>query len=215
MTDQMMMQRMADQMADKGGFIAALDQSGGSTPGALKLYGIPEDSLFGRRRDVRADARDARPHHDRARLHRRQGDRRDPVRGDDGRRSRGRAGSDLSVEGARHRALPQDGQGARGGGRRRQPDEADPRARRPARACGEARRVRHQDALGDQPAVADRHRRDREAAVRDRRADLGARAGPDPRARGADQEPRQGRRRGDPACRADQGVSMRCPRASR
>ena len=47
MTDQMMMQRMADQMADKGGFIAALDQSGGSTPGALKLYGIPEDSYSG------------------------------------------------------------------------------------------------------------------------------------------------------------------------
>ncbi|GBQ19360.1 fructose-1,6-bisphosphate aldolase [Tanticharoenia sakaeratensis NBRC 103193] len=31
-------------MADKGGFIAALDQSGGSTPGALKLYGIPESA---------------------------------------------------------------------------------------------------------------------------------------------------------------------------
>ncbi|GBR70316.1 fructose-1,6-bisphosphate aldolase [Gluconobacter kanchanaburiensis NBRC 103587] len=31
-------------MADKGGFIAALDQSGGSTPGALRQYGIPEDA---------------------------------------------------------------------------------------------------------------------------------------------------------------------------
>ncbi len=31
-----------DQMANKGGFIAALDQSGGSTPKALKLYGIEE-----------------------------------------------------------------------------------------------------------------------------------------------------------------------------
>ena len=29
------------------GFIAALDQSGGSTPKALKLYGIPEDSYSG------------------------------------------------------------------------------------------------------------------------------------------------------------------------
>ena len=27
-----------------GGFIAALDQSGGSTPKALKLYGIREDA---------------------------------------------------------------------------------------------------------------------------------------------------------------------------
>ncbi|WP_232065172.1 fructose bisphosphate aldolase [Mycobacterium cookii] len=30
-------------MASRSGFIAALDQSGGSTPKALKLYGIPED----------------------------------------------------------------------------------------------------------------------------------------------------------------------------
>ncbi len=47
MTDDMTIQKMADQMAAKGGFIAALDQSGGSTPGALKLYGIPEESYSG------------------------------------------------------------------------------------------------------------------------------------------------------------------------
>jgi fructose-bisphosphate aldolase, class I len=33
---------MDDQMTRKPGFIAALDQSGGSTPGALCLYGIPD-----------------------------------------------------------------------------------------------------------------------------------------------------------------------------
>jgi fructose-bisphosphate aldolase class I len=33
---------MNAQMTGKPGFIAALDQSGGSTPGALRLYGIPE-----------------------------------------------------------------------------------------------------------------------------------------------------------------------------
>ncbi len=38
---------MAAQMASKDGFIAALDQSGGSTPGALKLYGIPETAYHG------------------------------------------------------------------------------------------------------------------------------------------------------------------------
>jgi fructose-bisphosphate aldolase class I len=38
MTDNEMMA----QMADKGGFIAALDQSGGSTPKALKGYGVEE-----------------------------------------------------------------------------------------------------------------------------------------------------------------------------
>ena len=38
---------MLAQMSGKGGFIAALDQSGGSTPGALKLYGIPESAYSG------------------------------------------------------------------------------------------------------------------------------------------------------------------------
>jgi fructose-bisphosphate aldolase, class I len=35
------------KMRDGAGFIAALDQSGGSTPKALKLYGIAEDSYSG------------------------------------------------------------------------------------------------------------------------------------------------------------------------
>jgi fructose-bisphosphate aldolase class I len=33
---------MNAQIAEAAGFLAALDQSGGSTPGALRLYGIPE-----------------------------------------------------------------------------------------------------------------------------------------------------------------------------
>jgi fructose-bisphosphate aldolase, class I len=37
---------MAKQVAEKPGFIAALDQSGGSTPKALRLYGI-EESAYG------------------------------------------------------------------------------------------------------------------------------------------------------------------------
>ena len=39
--------QMAKQMATKDGFIAALDQSGGSTPKALKLYGIDESQYSG------------------------------------------------------------------------------------------------------------------------------------------------------------------------
>ena len=39
-----MNEKMATQAAKKDGFIAALDQSGGSTPKALKLYGIAEGS---------------------------------------------------------------------------------------------------------------------------------------------------------------------------
>jgi fructose-bisphosphate aldolase class I len=34
--------RMMAQICGRDGFIAALDQSGGSTPGALRLYGIPD-----------------------------------------------------------------------------------------------------------------------------------------------------------------------------
>ena len=36
--------KMMTQMSGKDGFIAALDQSGGSSPGALRLYGIPDDA---------------------------------------------------------------------------------------------------------------------------------------------------------------------------
>jgi fructose-bisphosphate aldolase class I len=39
--------KMTAQMSSKGGFIAALDQSGGSTPGALRLYGIPDSAYSG------------------------------------------------------------------------------------------------------------------------------------------------------------------------
>ena len=38
---------MKAQMSGKPGFIAALDQSGGSTPGALRAYGIPESAYSG------------------------------------------------------------------------------------------------------------------------------------------------------------------------
>ena len=39
--------KMTAQMSAKDGFIAALDQSGGSTPGALRLYGIPDSAYSG------------------------------------------------------------------------------------------------------------------------------------------------------------------------
>lgn len=39
--------KMLAPMRDKPGFIAALDQSGGSTPGALSQYGIPESAYNG------------------------------------------------------------------------------------------------------------------------------------------------------------------------
>jgi len=39
--------RMLAQIREKPGFIAALDQSGGSTPGALRRYGIPDTAYSG------------------------------------------------------------------------------------------------------------------------------------------------------------------------
>ena len=39
--------KMMAQISTKAGFIAALDQSGGSTPGALRLYGIPDTAYSG------------------------------------------------------------------------------------------------------------------------------------------------------------------------
>src|SRR6201993_1274285 len=39
--------KMMAQISGRGGFIAALDQSGGSTPGALRLYGIPDTAYSG------------------------------------------------------------------------------------------------------------------------------------------------------------------------
>ena len=45
------------------GFIAALDQSGGSTPKALKLYGIERERLVRRGGDDGSHPRHARAHH--------------------------------------------------------------------------------------------------------------------------------------------------------
>src|SRR6266436_6825743 len=39
--------KMMAQISGREGFIAALDQSGGSTPGALRLYGIPDNAYSG------------------------------------------------------------------------------------------------------------------------------------------------------------------------
>ena len=40
-------EKMLAQISDKAGFIAALDQSGGSTPGALRQYGVEENAYNG------------------------------------------------------------------------------------------------------------------------------------------------------------------------
>ena len=42
----MTFEAMMNKVTKDDGFLAALDQSGGSTPKALKLYGIPDDVRF-------------------------------------------------------------------------------------------------------------------------------------------------------------------------
>lgn len=57
--DTVLEQSQADRIAAGAGFIAALDQSGGSTPKALKQYGVEEDAysteeeMFGLIHDMR------------------------------------------------------------------------------------------------------------------------------------------------------------------
>src|SRR5215467_5165734 len=43
----MINEQMMTQSSRKPGFVAALDQSGGSTPGALRQYGIPDSAWNG------------------------------------------------------------------------------------------------------------------------------------------------------------------------
>ena len=170
------------------GFIAALDQSGGSTPGCAQGLWHRRGRLLERRGDVRPDPPDAQPDHHRAVLRQRQGDRRDPVRADDGRRGRRQAGARAAV-GARRGAVPQGRQGPGRRSRRRPADEAESRARRAARPRQCQGRLRHQDALGDQARQSGGHRRGRGAAVR--RGQAHPRQGPDAdhRAGSVDQEP--------------------------
>ena len=74
-----------------------------------------------------------------------------------------------------------------------------PELDRPARARQAARRVRHQGALGHQPRQPRRHRRGRRAAVRRRAPGARPRHGADHRARGEHQEP-GARRRATASC---------------
>ncbi len=94
---------MKAQMSSKAGFIAALDQSGGSRPGrcAPTASRTPRTARYG---DVPAHARDARAHHVLTGVTRRQSYRGDSVRGDDGRRSTRQAGTGVSVGRSRRRA---------------------------------------------------------------------------------------------------------------
>ena len=189
---------MREKIRNGNGFIAALDQSGGSTPKALKGYGIEEGAWSQRRGDVRPHPPDALADHHFAVVRQRQGDRRDPVRADDGRRGR-RQADPAGADRFGRRAVHQDRQGAGGGSERRSADEAEPRARRAADQGQGPRRVRHQGAVGDQPRQPAGDRRRGCPAVRGRAPGAQPRHGPDHRAGSEHQEPGARCGRPDPA----------------
>ncbi len=196
---------MMAQMAQGRGFIAALDQSGGSTPKALKGYGIEEgawssdEEMFGlihqmRSRIITSPAFTG-----------------DKVIGAilfertmDGEIDGKPVPQVLNERGV----VPfiKIDKGLEAEAERRAADEADARSRRAARPRQGPRRVRHQGALGDQPRRPCGHRRDRRPAVRRRPAGAGRRPRPDHRARGQHQEPGAGRGRPDPARRTAEGA---------
>ena len=134
---------MNDQQLQKvqsgQGFIAALDQSGGSTPKALKLYGIDEDTYSGD--DEMFDLM----HEMRSRIITSPSFSGERVLGailfenTMDREIEGRDTAEYLWDGEERRAVPQGRQGSRRRGRRRTADEADARPRRAARTRQGAR----------------------------------------------------------------------------
>ena len=148
--------KMMAQMSGKGGFIAALDQSGGSTPGALRLYGIPDNAYSGEAEMFRL------VHEMRVRIMTAPAFTGDKVIGAilfeatmDGEAQGKPVPAFLWEERGVVPFLKVD-KGLEAEKPTASADEADARARRAARPGGEARRLRHQDALGHQPRLARR-----------------------------------------------------------
>ena len=90
--------KMTAQMGGSAGFIAALDQSGGSTPGALRLYGIPDSAYSGDAEMFRLHARHARARHDGSGLHGSESHCRHLVRGHNGWRGERQTHTHIPVE---------------------------------------------------------------------------------------------------------------------
>ena len=196
------------------GFIAALDQSGGSTPKALSLYGI-EGTLFGRSADVRPDPRDAHADHHQPGVQRRSHPGRDPVRTDDGPRDRGTRQRRLPLVGEAGGSFPEGRQGPGRRGERRADDEGDAQPRRLACACQGQGRLRDQDALGREARRRQGHRGCRRPAVHDRQTD--PRGGPHAHHRARGRHPRhgQGKAPSGSSRRPSSSTSIRWDRSSR
>ena len=202
-----MNQEMFDAVKSRPGFIAALDQSGGSSPKALKLYGIDESEYSG------DDEMFDRMHAMRTRIITSPSFNGDRVlgailfEGTMDREIEGKGSAEYLWDVEAGRPVPEGRQGSRRRGRRRAGDEADAGPRRAARPRGGQGRVRHEDALGHQAREPGWREVDRRPAVRGRPPDPRPRPRPDHRARGRHPLAREGAGGGAP-----QG---RDPRAAR
>ena len=104
-------ERQIQKMKTQPGFVAALDQSGGSTPKALAAYGIKEGS-WSNENEMFEIVHQMRAHHHQSQLHRRSDSWRDYLRGHNGQGNRGTARGGLSLEREIGRPLPESGQGS-------------------------------------------------------------------------------------------------------
>ena len=84
-------EQQAAKIRNQPGFIAALDQSGGSTPKALKLYGVEENTYSGEQQMMDLVHKMRSRIVDQPRVHRPAHRRRHPVRSDHGSRVRRQA----------------------------------------------------------------------------------------------------------------------------
>ena len=198
--------KMMAQMSSKAGFIAALDQSGGSTPGALRLYGIPDSEYSG-------DAEMFRLMHEmRVRIM--------TAPAFTGEKVIAAILFERTMDGeAKGKPVPTFLWEDRGvvpflkvdkglaaekdGVQLMKPiPDLDPLLARAVKLNVFGTKMRSVINLASKDGIAAIAK----TAVRGRRTDRQARPHADPRARDLDQEPRQGRRRGHPSRRIDQGA---------
>ena len=184
---------MMAQMSSKKGFIAALDQSGGSTPGALRHYGIPDGAYNGEADMFRLI------HEMRVRIITAPAFTGDKVIGAilfegtmDGQAGGKPVPSYLWEERGVVPFVKVDKglEAEKDGVKLMKPM---PGSGHPAGPSREPRRIRHQDALRHRARLEERHRGDRGSAVRGGGPDRGAGPHADHRAGSLDQQSGQGR----------------------
>src|SRR4029450_11793463 len=185
-----------EKMRTHPGFIAALDQSGGSTPHALRAYGIKDDAWTNEEQMFNDRASNADTDPDQPGLHRRAHHRRHPVREHHGPGDRWHAHRGLSVGCETGGAVFESGQGPGRGEPRCPVDEADAR---PGGSAGQGHgqaHLRNQDPLLHQACRRFGHQGHRDPAVRSLEADHRGGSRANRRARSGHSLPGEGRGRG-------------------